>query len=260
MVDALQMATHQRRAFSKLFAWCEPLNLLIAYDDRDIAKIVDSVWRLKKPMIGETEESYIDIDERLELAFIYIMISLMITGNGKESKIDKAEFEEMAYREALEYQVGVMTVGIDNAKRVYEQESYVTGVSFDCLGRVYEVSSEFVDLVIDCILCGRQCMNASESSQLELYKRYIAGEVRPVDKEKLLAVDKAVFKRIINDEAKIKAYDSDKLNEVSTLFCAYSKLLDNEPVPDWVHEEDKRMGFSECDKPMCCKTNNRCGS
>ena len=252
------IALHQQRAFNKLFEWCEPLNLLIAYDDKDIAKIVDSVWRLKKPTIALASTEYIDIDERLELAFTYMCISLMITGNGAESKIDKQEFEDMAYQEALQYAVSVQTVGYDNAKRVYEQQSFIEGVEFDCLGRVYLVSSEFVTKVIDCILCGRQCLNSAESKQLELYKSYIAGEVRAIDKEKLLAVDKAVFHRLMNDEEKILKYDSEDLDRCSTLFCEFSKIDQKVAHSDFADVESKRMGFMECDKPMCCKTNNRC--
>jgi len=254
-----QMITHQKRAFSKLFEWCEPLNLLIAYDDRDVAKIVDDVWRLKSPRIATTVDEHIDIDKRLELAFTYMLISLTITGNTKESKIDKLEYEDMAYREALEYAVKVLAVGYDTAKLVYEMESFVTGVEFDCLGRVYHVSSAFVDMVIDCILCGRQCMGSGEASQLEMYKKYIAGDVRVVDFEKLLAVDKAVFYRLVNDFEKLTKYDNDDLARASTLFCEFSKIDQGIlTVSEWAVIEDKRMGFLECDKPIC-KSNNRCG-
>jgi hypothetical protein len=258
MADDGMLKVHQKRAFSKLFEWCEPLNLLIAYDDRDIAKIVDSVWRLKKPLIAESLEAYIDIDERLDTAFTYLMISLLITGNGAESKRDKAEFEEMAYREALEYAISVQTVGYDNAKRVYEQESFIEGVEFDCLGRVYLVSRAFVDKVIDCILCGRQCLSSAEAKQLELYKKYIAKEVRAVDKEKLSAVDKAVFHRLVNDPERLAKYSNEDLAKCSTLFCEFSKLDQDGAVDEWVNIESKRMGWMECDKPMC-RTNNRCG-
>ena len=258
VADDAKLEMQQQRAFNKLFSWCEPLNLLIPFDDRDVFKIVDSVWRLKKPLIAKFDSHYIDIDERLDMAFTYIMISLMITGNGAESKMDKAEYEEMAYREALEYAVGIEHVGYDNAKRVYEQESFIEGVEFDCLGRVYLVSSEFVTKVIDCILCGRQCLNSAESKQLEIYKAYIAGTVRAVDKEKLLAVDKAVFHRLMNDEEKILKYDSKDLALCTTLFCEFSKIDQGVVHSDFADVESKRMGFMECDKPMCCKTNNRC--
>jgi hypothetical protein len=252
-----QMQIHQKRAFSKLFQWCTPLNLLVAYNDRDIEKIVDDVWRLKSPRIAKNTIEYIDIDKRLELAFTYALISLTITGNGKESKIDKAEYEDMAYREALEYAVKVEDVGYDTAKLVYEMESFVTGVEFDCLGRVYHVSSAFVDMVIDCILCGRQCMNSAEYSQLELYKSYIDGDVKAVDYEKLLAVDKAVFYRLMNDVEKLTKYSSEDLARASTLFCEFSKIDQGVDASGFAVVEDKRMGFMECDKPVC-ESNNRC--
>jgi len=250
---------HQRRAFKMLFQWCEPLNLLVAYNDREIERIVDNVWRLKSPRIAVGESEYIDIDERLKDAFIYAYIALTITGNGAESKRDRAEYEEMAYREALEYAVSVQTVGYDNAKRVYEQESFITGVSFDCLGRVYHVSSAFVDLVIDCILCGRQCMGSAEAAQLERYKAYIDGTVRAADKEKLIALDKAVFHRLMNDPQKLTKYSNDDLAKCSTLFCEFSKLDQDVATEEWVSDESLRMGWMECDAPVCGTNNNRCG-
>lgn len=256
--DETKAQVHQRRVFGMLFQWCEPLNLLVAYNDRDIEKIVDGVWRLKKPRIATATGEHIDIDERLNNAFIYAYISATITGNGAESKRDKAEFEEMAYREALEYAVSVQTVGYDNAKRVYEQESFITGVYFDCVGRVYEVSRAFVDLVIDCILCGRRCMNSAEAAQLERYREYIEGTVRAADKEKLIALDKAVFHRLMNDPEKLAAHAADELAQASTLFCEFSKLDQGVDTEAWVKDESLRMGWKECDAPVCGRTNNRC--
>lgn len=257
---SLDFTTLQSRAFLELTKYCEPLNLLIAYDDRDILKIVDSVWRLKKPLIAENDTNYIDIDERLDRAFVYMCIALSITGNGKESKIDRAEFDAMAYRECLDYAVSIGTVGYDTAKRVYEQESFVTGVEFDCLGRIYKVSSSFVDLVIDCILCGRRCMYSAESKQLELYKDYIAGTVRAADKERLMAVDKAVFHRLMNDPEKLMKYSADDLAQATTLFCEFSKIDQGIEHSAFADVENTRMGFYECDAPKCETNNNRCGS
>ena len=99
-------------------------------------------------------------------------------------------------------------------------------------------------------------MGSAESKQLELYKSYIDGTVRAGDKEKLLAVDKAVFYRLMNDVEKLTKYSSEDLANCSTLFCEFSKIDQSLYAKEYAVEENIRMGFMECDKPMC-KTNNR---
>lgn len=237
-LDNAKLEVYQAMAFDWMLKLCEPLNLLVPYQDNNIARTLEDGWFLKKPTIAKTDEEYIDIDERLEMAFIYIIVSFLAVKNGGEKRFE-------ASRLVLEYAVETNELGYSKAKEIYEQNSFITKVKYDCLGKFYEVDEDFVKLVIDCILCYGVCMRADEATQLEKYKSYLKGVVLPLDREKLFAVDVAVFKYLMQHEELITKYSEDELNSVTTLFTS---LCDEEQSEE-VRAVDGRLLNDACCEP-----------
>lgn len=237
-----KLEVYQQMAFDWMLNLCEPLNLLVAYKDSNIYRAVGDEWFLKKPIIAKNDDEYIDIDERLEMAFVYIIISFLAVSNGGEKRFE-------ASRLVLEYAININEMGYSKAKRVYEQESFLTAVKFDCYGKFYEVSEDFVKLIIDCILCNGVCMDASENLQLEKYKSYLVGVVLPLDKERLVAVDNAVFKYLMKDIELVVKHSEDELNAVTTRFEELCKVGEGQTVDSDVIALDKRMATDACCEP-----------
>jgi len=237
-----KLKVYQQMAFDWLLKLCEPLNLLVPYQDQNIYREVGEGWFLLKPTIAIQDEHIIDIDERLDLAFSYIVVHFI--GMNDVSVMKRGE----AYRLVLEYATDVNELGYSKAKEIYEQESFITNVKFDCYGKFYEVKSSFVEKVIDCILCNNVCMNANDNKQLEKYKLYLTGVVSPLDKERLKAVDTAVFNYLMNNMELIEKYSEEELNSVTTRFNELCKLGEGEAVDNDIESLDKRLA-----SPACCE-------
>jgi len=237
-----KLEAFQTMVFDNIIQLCDPLNLAIPYQDSDIYRPInedgDVEWFLKKPRIAEGDADYIDIDSRLETAFVYYLIALVANDE------DKVVFERRADRMCVEYAVSVLKMGLPKAKEVYEEESFVTSVHFDCVGRVYQVDASFVDLVMSCLLCGQTCMVASQRKQLDLYKSYLEGEPsRPADLSALRALDRAVFLYLLDHIELVDVHGTEKLNTITTLSCEFEKISNNEPVETWVDETATRLNL-----------------
>ena len=237
-----KLKTYQQMAFDWLLKLCEPLNLLVPYQDQNVYRAVDDGWFLLKPTIATEDEHFIDIDERLDLAFSYIIVHFI--GMNDIAMIKRSE----AYRLVLEYANNVNELGYSKAKEVYEQESFITTVKFDCFGKFYDVKSSFVKMVVDCILCNSVCMRADENKQLEKYKLYLTGVVTPLDKERLKAVDTAVFNYLMTDMELIAKYSEEQLNSVTTRFNELCKFSEGEVVDNDIESLDRRLA-----SPACCE-------
>ncbi len=238
----MHLEVFQKMVFDNIIQLCDPLNLAIPYQDSDIYRPInedgDVEWFLKKPRIAEEDADYIDIDSRLETAFVYYLIAFLAADD------DRVLFERRADRMCVEYACDVLEMGLPKAKEVYEQENFVTAVRFDCVGRVYEVSRAFVDVVISCLLCGNVCMNAAQKKQLDLYKSYLDAEpVRPMDLESLRALDAAVFLHVMENMELYAAYTVDQICNITTLSSEFEKILLEEAVEPWVSEINIRLGF-----------------
>lgn len=235
-----QLETYQSMAFDWICKLCEPLNLVIGYQDTGIYRSLGDGWFLKKPVIAKSDDEYIDIDDRLEMAFVYIVVHFI--GVNDNAMMKRSE----ASRLVLEYSIDVNELGYSKAKEVYEQESFIQAVKFDCYGKFYEVRERFVKLVVDCILCNGVCMRADEHTQLEKYKNYLNGVVLPLDREKLKAVDTAVFNYFINDMNELVKYSEEELNSVTTRFIELCKVGTGENVDADVISLDKRLSDNTC--------------
>jgi len=241
--DNAMLETYQEMAFDYITQLCSPLNLTISYQDSDIARFVEEddegvEWFLKKPVIAKADGDYIDIDSRLDMAFVYAMVSFLATDG------DKVLLDQKAERACVEYACNVLGMGLSKAKEVYEEESFITGVRFDCVGKVYEVESAFIDLIFDCLLCGQTCMNAAEAKVLDMYRKYLEGEsVRPVDLGRLRAVDIAVFDHVLSSPEILENYSAEQLNKVTSVFCELGTVADSGVVEPWVIETDRRYSL-----------------
>ena len=232
----------QEMVFENIVQLCDPLNLAIPYQDSDIYRPINEdgavEWFLRKPRIAKVDADYIDIDSRLELAFVYFLIASL--ANDK----DKVLFEHRADRVCVEYAVHVLEMGLPKAKEVYEMESFITAVRFDCVGRKYSVDVSFIKLVIDCLLCNLVCMTASKKKQLSLYSSYLnAVSVSPLDLENLRALDGAVFLYLLDNMAEYAVYSALELANVTTLSCEFEKMTIGESVEPWVTEINKRLSL-----------------
>ena len=231
----------QEFAYDNILQICDPLNLAIPYRDNDIRRPVDNVeeWYIREPLIAKEDEDYIDIDSRLDMAFLYYFVAFF--ANDEE----KGMFEYRANRACLEYACSVLDMGLPKAKEVYELESFVTNVRFDCIGKMYIVDEDFVKLVIDCLLCNGVCMNSAENKRLELYKSYLnEASIKPALFASVRAIDIAVFLYIMNHIEEYKAYSATQLSKVTTLSCEFEKLANGEAVEPWVLDLDKRLYLS----------------
>lgn len=239
-LTADKRALYQSMAFDAVTQLCYPLNLSIPYQDKDIYRYIDAIdgveWFLKKPRIAQNDTDFIDIDSRLDLALVYQFAAYMAADN------DRAVLELRAERICVEYACEVLKMGLSKSKEVYEQESFLSGVRFDCLGQVYTVQYSFIRAVIDCLLCGSVCLNAAEKKQLDIYKGYLDGEpVPPVDLDSFRAIDIAVFMEISNHIEDYGDYTTEQLSTVTTLFCEFDKIYNDEAVEDWITEMDRRI-------------------
>jgi hypothetical protein len=238
--DNLTMVVYQEMVFDKITQLCEPLNLAIPYQDSNIYRHIEyddigTEWLLKKPTIANNDGDYIDIDSRLELAFIYYTASLFAVDK------DRAELEYRADRICYEYSAEVLRMGFPRAKEVYEMESFIDSVWFDCVGRRYGVESSFITTLIDCMLCGNVCHNAHTAKQINLYKSYIAGEsINPLYIEQMRAIDREVFNTILNDQTMFTKYTPAQLSSVTTLWCSMVKIDDGVAVDTFADETNKR--------------------
>ena len=239
-LSTAQLEVYQQMAFDWICKLCEPLNLLIGYQDTGIYRSLGDGWFLKKPIIAQSDDEYIDIDDRLDLAFIYIIIHFIGVNDNAIIKRNEAS------RLALEYSIDINELGYSKAKRVYEQESFITVVKFDCFGKFYEVCEDFVKTVIDCILCKGVCMRADEHKQLEKYKTYLNGVVNPNNREKMRAIDNAVFVYLMSDVKRFSSYSAEELGSVTTRFEELCKISTGESVADDVIALDKRLMNSAC--------------
>jgi len=238
----VQLETFQEMIFDSIIQLCEPLNLAIPYQDSDIYSPIKEdgaiEWFLKKPRIAKEDADYIDIDSGLELAFVYYLIAFVANDN------DKVNFEQKAERVCVEYAVSVLEMGLPRAKEVYEEESYITSVRFDCVGKYYEVNVSFVLEVISCLLFHNVCMNASYKKQIERYKLYLQGaSMRPSDLSSLRALDRAIFLYVMNNMEEYSSCSDEMLSSITTLSCELGKLFRGESVEPWVEEIDKRLGI-----------------
>jgi len=234
-----KLVVFQAMAFDWMLKLCEPLNLLVPYRDNNIYRFVEEGWYLKEPTLAREDDDIIDIDERLEMAFVYIIVSMLAIKSGGEKRFE-------ASRLVLEYSINVNEMGYSKAKQVYEKESFLTAVKFDCYGKFYEVSEDFVKLVIDCILCNGVCMRADEIVQLDLYKQYLNGTVLPLNKERLIAVDSAVFNYFMQNMDEMMKYSDEQLSSVTTRFEELCKLGEGEEVAKEVKQLDQRLGNEAC--------------
>lgn len=233
------LEAYQEMIFDHVFQLCDPLNLAIPYADSDVYRAIhedgDVEWFLKKPRIATVDADYIDIDSRLDMAFVYYLTAFV--ANDKE----KLMFEQKADRVCVEYACHVVNMGLPRAKEIYMQESFITAVHFDCMGRYYSVDDAFIDVVFDCLLEGdskNSTMNASYAGQLDKYKAYLAGEaVKPVDLDAMRAVDATVYLRILNNYEDFAIYDAAALSKITTIYAA----LDDENHQDWVDALSKRL-------------------
>lgn len=240
--DNVALKAFQEMIFDNIIQLCEPLNLAIPYQDSEIYRPIDEdgdvEWFLKKPRIAEDDVDYIDIDSRLETAFVYYLIAFVANDT------EKLIFERKADRMCVEYASDVLKMGLPRAKEVYEQESFVTSVRFDCVGRVYVVDSAFIDVVISCLLCGNVCMNAAQKKQLELYKIYLDnGAIRPMDVEALHALDRGVFLHLMDNMTDFASYSAEELSKVTTLFCEFENILNGDTVAAWITDIDTRLSL-----------------
>lgn len=239
------LSVFQEAIFATITQLCSPLNLLIPYRDKDLLTFVgeddeckNTKWYLRKPIIAKEDSEYIDIDSRLDMAFVYLLAAYVAADS------DRVRFEQLAERICVEYACSVDAMGFAKAKEVYGLESFITDVRFDCVGRFYIVDADFVKLVIDCLLCGNVCMDAAKYERLQLYKQYLAGEsIRPIEIPNLQALDRAVFLYIMNNLEAFSAYSASDLSRVTTLSCEFEKLANGESVEPWVLEIDKRLAL-----------------
>jgi hypothetical protein len=237
-----KLEIYQSMAFDWLLALCEPLNLVIPYSDSNIYKRLDDGWFLRKPTIAKHDDDEIDLDERLELAFVYIIVSFLAVSNGGEKRFEASKL-------VLEYSISIDKMGYSKAKKIYEESSFITAVKFDCHGRFYEIEDGFVSKIIDCILCQSACMRADEYKQLEKYKKYLKGTVSALDREKLLALDTGVFNYLIENKELIVKYTEEELNSVTSRFEELCKFSNNEQVERDIEALDKRLS----QKSFCIK-------
>lgn len=242
-LDNAKMPVYQEMVFDFVTQLCAPLNLAIPYQDRDIYRFIEEdeagvEWFVKQPRIALDDADYIDIDSRLDMAFVYALAAFMA------ADADRVLLEQKAERICVEYACASLKMGLPKAKEVYEQERFVQAVQFDCVGRVYTVDAVFVDTVIACLLCGNVCMNAAQARQLDAYRRYLAdtASVQPVEMEALRALDAAVFTYLVNHAEKFAAYGDTALSRVTTLYCEFEKLAQGKTVEPWVQQIDTRLG------------------
>jgi hypothetical protein len=238
-----KMEVYQAMAFDFVTQLCYPLNLAIPYQDRETYRFMENengvAWFLKKPRIATVGTEVIDIDSRLDMALVYCIAAYIA------NDASRAEFEQRAERVCTEYACEVFKMGLPKAKEVYEQESYIEGVYFDCVGQVYEVSLLYVKLIIDCLLCNGACMNASQAAQLSLYRKYLAGEAIEIELvERLRAVDAAVFTYTLNHLELYEAYTAEQIGALSTIPCEFEKIAKGETVQSWVEDVDRRFSFT----------------
>lgn len=234
-----QLEVYQQMAFDWICKLCEPLNLLISYRDTAIYRPVGDGWYLKKPMIAKNDDEYIDIDERLNMAFIYIIVHFI--GSNENSMMKRSEASSLI----LAYSITVSEMGYTKAKQVYEQESFITNVKFDCFGKYYEVCPEFIKTAISCIIECKACMRVEEAKQIEKYKQYLNGVVLPLDREKLVALDSAIFTYLMKNIELISKYSEEQLNSVSTRFIELCKI-GTDTVDSDVIALDKRIINDAC--------------
>ena len=240
------LSVFQEAIFATITQLCTPLNLLIPYRDREILTFVgeddeckNTKWYLRKPTVAKEDSEYIDIDSRLDMAFVYLLAAYVAADS------DRVRFEQLAERICVEYACSVDAMGFAKAKEVYGLESFITDVRFDCVGRFYIIDEDFVKLVIDCLLCNGVCMDFAMYDRLELYKTYLAGgSIKPMDFDSVRAIDIAVFLYIMNNLEEYKAYSAEQLSRVTTLSCEFEKLANGEAVEQWVLDLDKRLYLS----------------
>jgi len=215
-----QLELYQQRAFEYIVEFCEPINLVVSYNDGDIYKILDDGWFLKKPTIAKSDSEYIDIDSRLDMAFVDSIISF-ISSDPRE----RIEYEQRAYQKALEYAIVIEKVGYFEAKRIYEFEDFIVGVNYDCESRFYKVDTFIVELILKCILkkeCKKDLLHI-HNLFLKQYEKYISGVVDPRKREKLQAVDREVYKKLMCDGELVNKYEFEDLKRVTTLFCEFNE-------------------------------------
>ena len=70
-----QLEVYQAMAFDWMLQLCEPVNLVVPYQDENIYETLSDGWFMKRPIIALNDEDHIDIDERLDMAFVYIIVS-----------------------------------------------------------------------------------------------------------------------------------------------------------------------------------------
>jgi len=244
-----KLEVYQQMAFDWILKLCEPLNLVVGYRDTNIYRSIGDGWFLKKPTIATEDEHFIDIDSRLDMAFVYIVVHFL--GHNDVAVMKRNE----AYRIVLEYAVNVNEMGYRRAKEVYEQNSFITKVKFDCYGKFYEVDEDFVKLIIDCLLCNGACMRADENHQLELYKQYLLGIVSPLDRERLRAVDESIFRYLMKNIDLVVQYSEEELGSVTTYFEELCRLGEGETVAPEIGAIDKRMLNDACceDEMKVCR-------
>ena len=240
--DNLKLEAFQSMIFDDIIQLCDPLNLAIPYRDSNIIRPINEdgnyEWFLKKPRVATLDTDYIDIDSRLDMAFVYYLLAFVANDD------DRVIFELRADRVCIEYACNVLRMGLSKSKEVYEEESFLTSVRFDCVGRMYYVDETFVDLVISCLLCGNPCMVSAQKKQLELYKTYLTGaSMCPTDVEALRALDTAIFMYLFNNMGEFTSYSVDELAGITTLTCELEKLGRGEEVEDWVKEIDTRLAL-----------------
>ena len=160
----------QQFAYEEIMQLCYPLNLLIPYRDSSLARFAGfrdgKEWFLRSAVIARNNSDFIDIDERLEFAFVNLIAAAIATD------ADRVLLEQRAERICLEYACDVEKIGFAKAKELYEQESYIDGVSFSSIGKVYTIDAKFIEAVVHSLLCGVVEMSANGLHSLELYKRY----------------------------------------------------------------------------------------
>jgi len=238
-LDNDKLEVYQQMAFDWLCKLCEPLNLVVGYQDSSLYRSLGDGWFLKKPVIAQEDDEYIDIDDRLDLAFTYIIIYFIGVNDNAMMKRNEAS------RLALEYATDVNELGYSKAKEVYEHKSFINGVKFDCFGKFYDVDERFVKMVIDCILCNGACVQGYEYSYIQKYKDYLNGVVKPLDREKMKAVDSAVFLYLMKNMDLIREYSEEALSSVTTRFDELCKIGSDDVDRD-VIALDKRMLHNAC--------------
>ena len=232
----------QAMIFENILQLCDPLNLAIPYQDSEIYRPInedgDVEWFLKKPRIAKENADYIDIDSRLDMAFVYYLLAFVANDD------DKVIFEHRADRVCVEYAISVLQMGLSKSKEVYEEENFITAVHFDCVGKMYVVDESFIELIINCLLCENVCFDPAQKKQLDLYSGYLNGEpVRPSDLEDLRAIDATVFFYVLNHVELIEVHGVDTLNSITTLSCEFEKIVNGEAVETWVTEINTRLAL-----------------